>query len=101
MDWLVLSSLADAESRESELSSAMGYPDSTALTERSSRCVEHPTSHKGAVGIGSRVWSVTVSERIDMATLLTPPERSSLIDTSQMVEDGWFTTDPDPGPGHS
>ena len=98
MDWLVLPSLSDAEALGSELSSAMGYPDSGTLTQRSSRCLEHPTNQKGAVGIGSSVWSEADSGRIDMSSLLSAEERSSLIDTSQMVADGWFPTGSGPVP---
>jgi hypothetical protein len=88
--WLVLETVAVAETRAGELSGAMGYPHPITDTERASLPIEHPTNGKGAVPIGPSVWSWVAGDLIDMDSLLTLAEQAALYTRAEMDEDGWF-----------
>jgi hypothetical protein len=96
MKWLVLETLAAAESRSDDISETMGYPHPSTDTERATLPIEHPTNDKGAVPIVDSVWSWVAEESIDMASLLTPTERAALYDRAEMISAGWFPVNPLP-----
>ena len=97
MRWLVLPTLAAAQARAAELSTAMGYPRPSTGTERATLPVEHPTNEQGAVPIGPAVWSWVDGAPIDMASLLTVVERSGLYDAAEMLSAGWLRDGTPPG----
>ena len=94
MRWLVLASLAASESRSDDISEAMGYPHPSTDTERATLPIEHPSDGKGAVPIAASVWSWVAEGSIDMASLLTSPERAALYERAEMDSDGWFPSVP-------
>jgi hypothetical protein len=94
MRWLVLASLAAAESRADDISEAMGYPHPSTDTERATLPIEHPSDGKGAVPIAASVWSWVAEESIDMASLLTSTEQAALYDLTEMISAGWFPSGP-------
>lgn len=94
MRWLVLASLAAAESRADDISEAMGYPHPSTDTERATLPIEHPSDGKGAVPIAASVWSWVAEESIDMASLLTSTEQAALYDLAEMISAGWFPSGP-------
>ena len=94
MRWLVLASLAAAESRSDDISEAMGYPQPSTDTERATLPIEHPTNDKGAIPIAASVWSWAVNDSIDMASLLTSAEQAALYERAEMDSAGWFPSAP-------
>ena len=94
--WLVLETVGAAESRADDISEAMGYPHPSTDTQRATLPIEHPTNSKGAVPIVASVWSWVAEESIDMASLLTPTERTALYDRAEMISAGWFPANPLP-----
>ena len=94
--WLVLETVGAADSRADDISEAMGYPHPSTDTQRATLPIEHPTNSKGAVPIVASVWSWVAEESIDMASLLTPTERTALYDRAEMISAGWFPANPLP-----
>ena len=95
--WLVLPTLAAAEARAAELSTAMGYPHPSTGTERATLPQGHPTNGEGAVPIGPAVWSWVAGSLIDMGSLLTDADRAALYDRAEMAAAGWYRDGTPPG----
>jgi|ETNvirnome_2_300_1030623.scaffolds.fasta_scaffold49619_2 hypothetical protein len=95
MKWLVLVGATEAATRSAAISLAMGYPLQPTRTERATNTISH-TDGRAAVGIASSVWSWVANAKIDMESLLTGDEVSSLQSVGAMDSDGWFPDEPNP-----
>jgi len=95
MRWLVLVDATEAATRSAAISLAMGYPLQLTRTERATNTISHADG-RAAVGIASGVWSWAANAKIDMESLLTGDEVSSLQGVADMDSDGWFPDEPNP-----
>ena len=91
MSYLVFPDLTSANTREAQLSAALGYPDATGNYSYYCTPDQHPTNGEAALIITTVcACEVTPYYLRDAETLLTQPERDALKTWEQMREAGWF-----------
>ena len=91
MSYLVFPDLASANTREAQLSAALGYPDATGNYTYYCNPAEHPTNGEYALVITNVcACEVTPYYIRDAAELLTTPERAALKTDEEMRDAGWF-----------
>ena len=97
MSYLVLPNVAEANTREAQLSAALGYPDATGTYPRYTLPDLHPTNGEAALLITTACsCEVTPYYVRDAAELLTQSERDALKTWEEMRAAGWFSEEPAP-----
>ena len=97
MNWLTYTDQAQGQTREEQISAALGYP--TEIYPRYADLLEHPDGGQWALVI-TAVCDVLASppEVRDVYLMLTPEERAATLTEDQMREAGWF---PEPFEGEA
>ena len=95
MSYLVFSGVEEANTREAQISAALGYPDQTGNYTRYAVPILHPDNGQAALII-TTVCACEVEPYWvrDAETLLTTQERASLLTYEEMQAGGWFPEDP-------
>ena len=97
MSYLVFPNVAEANTREAQLSAALGYPDATGNYPRYTLPNLHPTNGEAALVITTVcATEITPYYIRDAAELLTQPERDALKTWEEMRDAGWFPEEPTP-----
>ena len=91
MRWLVFLSMEAAKKRNEEISTALGYPDSSGTYTRYPAPIEHPEGVAWALAITTACdASAGVYLVRDVKELLSDQERASLASYEEMKKAGWF-----------
>ncbi len=95
MSYLVFPGVTEANTRNEQLSAALGYPDATGNYPRYTTPKLHPTNGEAALTV-TKVCSCEVTPYWvrDAAELLTQPERDALKTWEEMRAAGWFPEEP-------
>ena len=94
MSYLVFPSVTEANTRNEQLSAALGYPDATGNYPRYTTPKLHPTNGEAALTI-TKVCATDQAPYYvrDAAELLTNTERANLKTWEEMQAAGWFPED--------
>ena len=89
MNWLTYTDQAQGQTREEQISAALGYP--TEIYPRYADLLEHPDGGLWALIVTTVCDTTTDPYSVhDVADMLTDQERAALLSEDQMREAGWF-----------
>lgn len=87
--YLLFDSEEAASSRESELSSKLGYPSPGTATVKYAQPLKHPARGEWALLICD-IWNPSTEKMASAFSYITEEERVALVSASSLEGDGWF-----------